>query len=64
MFSNTCYSWVSNTDAVHVEAVYRYDPAKQVLVTAEGTGVSEKRNTAKAAFASAWATNVWTDALL
>ena len=64
VFSNTCYSWVSNTEAVHVAAVYRYDPAKQVLVTAEGTGVSEKRNTAEAAFASAWASNVWADALL
>lgn len=63
VFSNTCYSWVSNTEAVHVAAVYRYDAAKQALITAEGTGVSEKRNTAEAAYARAWASNVWADAL-
>jgi len=64
VFSNTCYSWVSNTEAVHVAAVYRYDATKQALAVAEGTGVSEKRTTAEAEFARAWASNVWSDALL
>lgn len=64
VFSNTCYSYVSNTEAVHVAAVYRYDANKQTIITAEGTGVSERRNTAEADFARAWATNIWADALL
>jgi sulfide dehydrogenase [flavocytochrome c] flavoprotein chain len=64
VFSNTCYSYVSNAEAIHVAAVYRYDPAKQTIVVAEGTGVSEKRNAAEADFARAWATNIWADALL
>lgn len=63
VFSNTCYSFVSNTEAVHVAAVYRYDAAKQTIVAAEGSGVSEKHSSAEAEFASAWASNIWADAL-
>ena len=64
VFSNTCYSYVSNTEAVHVAAVYRFDPAKQSLVAAEGSGVSEKRNPDEAKFAAAWAKNIWADSLM
>lgn len=62
--ANTCYSFVSPTEAVHVAAVYRYDPVKKSLVTAEGTaGVSAQRNEAEARFALAWADNIWRDTL-
>jgi NADPH-dependent 2,4-dienoyl-CoA reductase/sulfur reductase-like enzyme len=62
--ANTCYSFVSPTEAVHVAAVYRYDPGKRALVTAEGTaGVSATRSEAEAAYARAWAENIWADAL-
>jgi hypothetical protein len=62
--ANTCYSFVSPTEAVHVAAVYRYDPGKRALVTAEGTaGVSAARSEAEAAYARAWAENIWADAL-
>jgi NADH dehydrogenase FAD-containing subunit len=62
--ANTCYSFVSPTEAVHVAAVYRYDPAKGALVTAEGTaGVSAARSEAEASYARAWAENIWADAL-
>ena len=60
--ANTCYSFVSPTEAVHVAAVYRYDSARKALVTAEGTsGVSDKRNEAEARIALAWADNIWKD---
>jgi len=62
--ANTCYSFVSPTEAVHVAAVYRYDIGKRALVTAEGTaGVSAARSEAEAAYARAWAENIWADAL-
>lgn len=60
--ANTCYSFVSPTEAVHVAAVYRYDSAKKALVTADGTaGVSDKRNEAEARIALSWAANIWQD---
>lgn len=62
--ANTCYSFVSPTEAVHVAAVYRYDPGKRTIVTADGTlGVSTARSAAEAAFAHAWAENIWRDVL-
>lgn len=64
VFSNTCYSYVSNTEAVHIAAVYRYDSGKKTIVTADGMGVSEKRNRAEADLARAWAKNIWADTLL
>lgn len=62
--ANTCYSFVSPSEAVHVAAVYRYDPAKEALVTVDGTaGVSAARNPAEAILAAAWAQNIWRDTL-
>jgi sulfide dehydrogenase [flavocytochrome c] flavoprotein subunit len=60
--ANTCYSFVSPTEAIHVAAVYRFDAAKKSLVTVDGTlGVSEKRNEAEATYALSWAENIWRD---
>lgn len=62
--ANTCYSFVSPTEAVHVAAVYRYDAAKKALAVADGTsGVSAQRTTLEADFAYAWAKNIWEDSL-
>jgi len=62
--ANTCYSFVSPTEAVHVAAVYRADPAKRTLVTVDGTlGVSQERTQLEAGYAHAWAENIWRDTL-
>lgn len=62
--ANTCYSFVSPTEAVHVAAVYRYSAEKKALVTVDGTaGVSAARNEAEAGYALSWADNIWRDAL-
>jgi sulfide dehydrogenase [flavocytochrome c] flavoprotein chain len=63
VFSNTCYSFVSNSEAIHVAAVYRYDPTGQTIVVADGAGVSEKRSREEAEVARAWAMNIWADTL-
>jgi NADPH-dependent 2,4-dienoyl-CoA reductase/sulfur reductase-like enzyme len=62
--ANTCYSFVSPGEAVHVAAVYRFDPAKKTLVVADGTsGVSAARTALEAEYAHAWARNIWEDSL-
>lgn len=63
VFANTCYSYVNDNMAMHVANVYRYDPAKKIMVPAEGGGVSDKPSEQEAQFASAWASNIWADVL-
>jgi sulfide dehydrogenase [flavocytochrome c] flavoprotein subunit len=64
VISNTCYSYVSATEAVHVNAVYRYDVEKKTLLPVEGAGgVSAKRNEQEKAYADYWAINIWADSL-
>ncbi len=63
VFANTCYSFVDDQQAVHVANVYRYDPAKKSMVSAEGGGVSSKASAQEGAYAHAWAQNIWADTL-
>ncbi|MET0218298.1 MAG: NAD(P)/FAD-dependent oxidoreductase [Burkholderiales bacterium] len=64
VISNTCYSYVSATEAVHVNAVYRYSGEKKTLLPVEGAGgVSAKRNEQEKTYADDWATNIWADSL-
>jgi NADPH-dependent 2,4-dienoyl-CoA reductase/sulfur reductase-like enzyme len=63
VFANTCYSYVSDKLAMHVANVYRYDPAKKMMLPAEGGGVSDKPSTQEGQYADYWAQNIWSDAL-
>ena len=63
VFANTCYSYVSDKMAMHVANVYRYDPNKKIMVSAEGGGVSEKPSDLEGNYAQAWAKNIWSDVL-
>jgi NADPH-dependent 2,4-dienoyl-CoA reductase/sulfur reductase-like enzyme len=64
VIGNTCYSYMSATEAAHVNGVYRYDPAKKTLLPVEGTGgLSTKRNEQEKAYADDWAINIWADSL-
>lgn len=64
MIANTCYSWVSNREVVHVASVHAYDKAQKTMVAVKGAGgLSAKRNRKEAGFASAWAENIWADML-
>ena len=62
--ANTCYSMVSDNEAIHVANVYKYDPTKQLMMAAEGGGVSAQRSTLEGTYAQAWAKNIWADTLL
>lgn len=63
VFANTCYSYVDDISAMHVANVYRYDPVKKIMVSAEGGGVSAAPSEQEAAYAEAWAHNIWSDIL-
>lgn len=63
VFANTCYSYVSDKQAMHVANVYRYNEAKKIMVAADGGGVSASPSEQEAQYASAWAANIWSDVL-
>jgi sulfide dehydrogenase [flavocytochrome c] flavoprotein subunit len=63
VFANTCYSFVDDKVAMHVANVYRYDPAKQLMVAADGGGISQAPSEQEGKFAYAWANNIWSDVL-
>lgn len=65
ILANTCYSFVSDTEVVHVASVHKYNLAQKTLVPVEGAGgLSPQANVIEGQYAKAWAKNIWADALL
>ena len=65
IIANTCYSFVSDTDVVHVASVHRWHAAQKTLVPVEGAGgLSPQANALEGQYAKSWARNIWADALL
>lgn len=64
IIANTCYSFVSQTDVIHVASVYRYDPASRQMVAAKGAGgLSSEATSAEGIYAMSWANNILNDTL-
>jgi len=64
VLTNTCYSFVSDKEVIHVASVHQYDPEKKTLVTVGGSGgVSATIGEQEAAYGHAWAKNIWADML-
>ena len=63
VFANTCYSFVDDTQAMHVATVYRYDANKKIMVAMEGGGTSTKPSALEGEYAHNWAANIWADIL-
>lgn len=63
VFSNTCYSYVTDRMAMHVADVYRYDAQRQIMKIAEGGGLSARPSEPEGDYARYWAHNIWSDAL-
>jgi NADPH-dependent 2,4-dienoyl-CoA reductase/sulfur reductase-like enzyme len=62
--ANTCYSFVSDDEAIHVASVHTWDDKDKTLKTVPGSGgVSSARNALEGGYAWAWAVNVWQDTL-
>jgi len=64
VIANTCYSYVSDKEVIHVASVHRYDPAQKTLTVVPGaSGVSAARSEIEGAYAWGWAQNIWSDML-
>ncbi|MBA4194042.1 MAG: FAD-dependent oxidoreductase [Hydrogenophaga sp.] len=64
IYANTCYSFVTATDVVHVASVHRYDAEKKTMLTVPGSGgLSAQANALEGQYAMAWARNIWADTL-
>jgi NADPH-dependent 2,4-dienoyl-CoA reductase/sulfur reductase-like enzyme len=62
--NNTCYSYVSDREAMHVDSVHRWNPEKKALEPVAGSGgVSAQRSELEKQYADAWARNIWADTL-
>ena len=64
MLTNTCYSYVDASQAIHVASVHEYVAAEKTFKPVAGAGgVSAQRSEAEGVYASAWAKNIWADSL-
>jgi sulfite dehydrogenase len=61
---NTCYSFVTAKDVVHVASVHQYDAKDKTFKTVPGSGgVSAAANQLEGRYALSWADNIWADML-
>lgn len=61
---NTCYSLVSERQAIHVASVHKYDEKDRTMKAVPGSGgVSAGLSEPEAAYATSWARNIWADTL-
>ncbi len=64
MVTNTCFSFVSGEDAIHVASVHEYVAAEKTFKTVAGSGgVSAARSAVEGKVAMDWARNIWADTL-
>ena len=64
MLTNTCYSFITDKDVVHVASVHQYDVEKKTMIAVPGSGgLSPAMNELEGTYAFAWAQNIWADAL-
>jgi NADPH-dependent 2,4-dienoyl-CoA reductase/sulfur reductase-like enzyme len=61
---NTCYSMVSDKQAVHVTSVHKYDEKDRTMKAVPGSGgVSTAMSELEGTYGMNWAANIWADAL-
>jgi NADPH-dependent 2,4-dienoyl-CoA reductase/sulfur reductase-like enzyme len=61
---NTCYSFITDKEVVHVASVHQYDKDKKTLIAVQGAGgLSPSMNALEGDYAWSWAKNVWADAM-
>ncbi len=64
MLTNTCYSHVSDREAIHVASVHGWDAVRRTLVAVPGSGgVSARPSELEGDYARNWALNIWADTL-
>ena len=61
---NTCYSFVSASEVIHVASVHQYNDEQKTFVPVQGAGgVSAAASALEGRYALSWADNIWADAL-
>jgi sulfite dehydrogenase len=61
---NTCYSFVTADESVHVASVHQYDAADRTFKAVPGSGgVSAVATRTEGRYALSWALNIWADML-
>jgi len=64
VINNTCYSFISENEAMHVASVHAYDAgAKSLMPVPNSGGLSAEASSLEASYAHAWARNIWADML-
>ena len=64
VLTNTCYSFVSDSEVIHVASVHAYDRAQKTLLVVPGSGgVSASASAQEGQYAFNWARNIWADTL-
>ena len=65
VLTNTCYSFVNETDVVHVASVHQYVAAEKTFKTVPGSGgLSPAATALEGTYAWGWAKNIWADSLV
>lgn len=64
VMNNTCYSFITDRDAVHVSSVHQYDADKKTMMPVTGAGgLSPAMNPEEGRLGLAWARSIWADML-
>ena len=64
VLTNTCYSFVSADEVVHVASVHQYDAKDKTFKTVPGSGgLSAGASKLEGVYAWGWARNIWADSL-
>ncbi|MCC7546471.1 MAG: FAD-dependent oxidoreductase [Burkholderiales bacterium] len=64
MMTNTCYSFVSDTEVVHIASVHEYNNDKKTFTIVEGSGgLSSGPSAREGSYAESWGRNIWADML-
>ena len=62
VLTNTCYSFVSDQDVIHVASVHAYDAARKTLLVVPGSGgLSDRESELEGLYGASWARNIWAD---
>lgn len=64
VLNNTCYSFVSDTEVIHVASVHQWNEKEKTVTIVPGSGgVSAARNAPEGIYGWSWARNIWADML-
>ncbi len=64
VMTNTCYSFVSDSEVIHVASVHQWNDKEKTLTAVAGSGgVSGARSRQEGVYGWSWAQNTWADML-